>query len=289
MAHPPRQYIEGYWYHVYARSMEEVCLFENEAERVWFVQELDDIFTRRQCQLGAICLLDTHYHALVKMGPVLLERVLNGLHMSYTKFINATRQRNGSLFDTRPGAEIILDDQYMLQLVPYIHQNPVKAGLVSSALDYKWSTDALYREIEPEQEALSFECWRFPPHFQGNDRRQVYKRIMGEEVSEPESSGGYYGSETEWEELDRRKESRADRYRERRGRKTMEKIAGEIAAENDLTVEDLRAPGRSQPEARLRQEAMVEMYEEGYGPKEIGDFFNRNKGTVVYAVKKSQG
>jgi len=41
-------------------------------------------------------------------------------------------------------------------------------------------------------------------------------------------------------------------------------------------------------DARLRQRAMVEIYQGGYEPKEIGDFFGRNKGTVVHAVKKSQ-
>lgn len=286
MAYPPRQYIEGYWYHVYTRSVDEVCLFEFDVERVWFVKKLDEVLSRNQCSLGALCLMDTHCHALVQMGPVALDRALNGLHNGYTKHINALRNRSGTLFDARPGANIILNDQYLLQLVPYIHQNPVKASMVESASKYEWNTDALYRGTEPPREEIEFQSWKFPPHFQREDRARIYQQPMGETVEESENRNGYYGSETDWETLERRKEHRSGPHRERRSRRTMEEIAGKLADEYGMNVDELKAPGRSQPETRIRQEAMVAMYEEGYGPTGIGDCFNRNKGTVVHAVKK---
>lgn len=261
-------------------------MFVSDEERVWFVDKLDEVLFRRQCSLGALCLMDTHYHALVQMGPVSLDRALNGLHNAYTKHINVVRNRRGTLFDARPGADMILHDRYLLQLVPYIHQNPVKANMVRRASQYKWSTDALYRGTQPPREEWALQSWRFPPHFQGEDRTRVYQQRMGETVNEPKHTNGYYGSEAEWESLDRRKEDRSGRHRERRGRQTMEKMARAVANEYGVNVKQLKAPGRSQPEARIRQEAMASMYEEGYGPKEIGDFFNRNKGTVVYAVNK---
>ena len=56
-----------------------------------------------------------------------------GTH-SYTKQFNALRNRSRTLFDAHPGADIILNDQFLLQLVPYIHQNPVKANMVGISL-----------------------------------------------------------------------------------------------------------------------------------------------------------
>ncbi len=288
MANPPRQFHEGYWYHVYARGQEEVRLFSTPEERTWFLNRLDDTFRRRKVGLGALCLLDTHYHALVRMGPVELGRVLNGLHMSYAKYLNRRRDRGGSVFRSHPGTDIILDDAYLLQLVPYIHNNPVEAGMVDDPGDYEWSTDALYRKGEWDHGPL--QSWRWPPNFRVNPRR-TYLEKMSRDVGLPEGGVGYVGTSTEWTNLEKRREDRGEHYRDRRDRRSLEEIAREQVESTDLSVEDLKAPGRTQPGARLRQEAMAAMYEEGYGPKEIGNFFRRNKGTVMHAVnvRRSDG
>ena len=286
MAHPPRQYHEGYWYHVYHRSLPELRLFASDAERQWFIDKLNEVFVRRNLKMGALCLMDSHYHALVKMGPIPLDRALNGLHMAYVKHVNATRNRRGSLLETRPGADIVLDDAYLLQLVPYIHQNPVKAGLVKSPANYEWHTDSMYRRGQWEKK--EFQCWEFPPHFDDADRSEVYRERMNEEIEELEGAEGYIGDEVEWENIDRRKDDRGTYPRERRGRLGKDEITRQIADENDTTVEKVKQAGRSQPEAGIRQEAMARMYEEGYGPTEIGQYFNRDKGTVMHAVNKKE-
>ena len=103
MSNPPRQYHERYWYHVYSRSVAEVRMVETDAERRWFLEQMDEVFSHRTVTIGALCLLDTHSHVLVRMGPVLLDRALNGLHMSHTKHINAVRAREGPLIRARPG------------------------------------------------------------------------------------------------------------------------------------------------------------------------------------------
>ena len=220
------------------------------------------------------------------MGSVFLDRALNGLHMSYTRHINAERGRKGTLFDDRPGAAIVLNDTYLLQLVPYIHRNPTEAGLVDDPRAYRWSTDGLYRGTGLDEEALRFSCWEFPPHFQGSNRSRVYQKRMGEEVENPDIEKGYIGTEEEWEQLERRRGSRSGRPQERRGRRTMKEIAQEKTEGTDVTVDDLKGRSRGRRKSAIRHEAMVEMYEEGYGPKEIGEFFNRSKAAVTYAVNK---
>ena len=283
MGYPARQYHEGHWYHVYARGLSEVCLFESEEERTWFVEKLDTIFDRRHVSLGALCLMDTHYHALVRMGPVLLDRALNGLHMSYTKHVNAVRGREGPLFRDRPGCDIVLDDSYLLQLVPYIHNNPVEAGMVSSVSEYEWNTDGMYRN--KGESLIDWSCWQYPPYFQGEDHEQVYRQRLGEPWEDLDSEEGYIGTKEEWEQLERRKPERCGHRVERRGRPSMREITSNVVESDDVDVEDLQKKGQGQPETRRRREAMVSMYEEGYGPKEIGDFFGRDKSTVNHAVR----
>lgn len=285
MANPPRQYHPGYWYHVYARSVEELPLFQTDEDRRWFVDKLDEVLDRRQVTLGSLCLMDTHYHALVRMGPVPLDRALNGLHNAYTKHFNAVHEREGSLFNPRPGADIVLSDEYLLQLVPYIHRNPVEAGLVAGPEEYFWSTDFKFRLQPAPDPILEFSCWEFPPHFKRPDRDVIYRERLDEPMN-LDRTNGYIGTEDEWEELDRRKTDRGDYPRERRGRRTLEEIARDQAEGSDFSVPDLKEPGRTQAAAAVRHQAMAEMYHEGYGPKEIADFFNRTKSTVNYAVDK---
>lgn len=261
-------------------------MFDSNTEREWFINQLDEVFFRRSVALGALCLMDTHYHALVQMGPVSLDRALNGLHMSYTKHVNDERNREGSLFRSRPGTDRILDDSYLLQVVPYIHNNPVEAGMVNRASDWPWSTDPMYRG--EAWEGPDLDSFKYPPHFQGENRLSVYRERINGPVEEPEGGEGYIGTREEWESIERRDESREDRFRDRRGRDSMKQIARTVIEDLEMTVEDLKQPGRTQPEAKLRQRAMVRMYEEGYGPKEIGDYFNREKATVNYAVRKLQ-
>lgn len=263
-----------------------MCLFESDEERDWFVSKLDEVFSRRQIRTGALCLLETHYHALVKMGSVRLDRALNSLHMSYAKRINDQRDRRGSVFEKHPGTDIVLDDSYLLQLVPYIHNNPVEAGMVEDPQDYGWHTDGLYRGENWRGGHL--DCWEWPPHFEGSDRQRVYLERMEETSKIPRSDEGYVGNEDEWCQLDKRDEDRQDRYRDRRGRRNMEEIARGVIEDRELSLDGLKEQGRSQPEARLRQQAMVEMYEAGYGPTKIGKFFQRDKGAVLYAVRKSK-
>lgn len=284
MTNPPRQYHEGYWYHVYARCLDGLRLFESDEERKWFISKLDNTFERLKVRLGALCLMDTHYHALVQMGPVRLDKAFNSLHSSYVRYLNGHRSRRGPLFWGRPGADIVLDDSYLLQLVPYIHKNPVKAGIVAAPEEYRWHTDELFRTGTWSE--YTFESWKFPPHFQDANRSRLYRERLGESLGELAPGEGYLGSETEWKGLEKRDEGRKERPRDRRNRKSLRELAREVAERYGKSVEALKAPGRTQPEAGIRQEAMVLMYREGYGPTEIADFFGRNKGTVVYAVKK---
>ncbi len=287
MANKPKQFHQGYWYHVYARSVQEVPLFETDDERQWFLTTLDEVFARRKLGLGALCLMDTHYHVLVRMGPVELDKVLNGLHMVYAKHLNRERGRRGSVFEPHPGTDIVLKDSYLQQLVTYIHNNPVEAGMVKCAREYEWSTDRLYRTGEWDHDAL--ECWMWPPGFQEKNQRTMYEKHLSdyqqEEPEIPRSQKGYVGTETEWKDLEKRDEGRKDRHRDRRNRRSMEELVSGLVEDSETTIESLRDRGRTQPETRIRQEAMILLYEKGYGPTEIGEFFNRDKGTVAYAIR----
>ncbi len=284
MTTPPRQFHAGYWYHVYTRSLEEIPLFYNDKEKLWFIKKLDKVFTREKLGLGALCLMNTDYHALVKMGPINLDRALNSLHTSYALHLNPKRGRRGKVFEPSPGVDIILNDSYLLQLVPYIHKNPVKAKLVDDPRKYPWHTDQLYRVGRWQHGQLS--SWEWPPYFRGKKRCAIYRNRMGENVELARQNEGYIGQEEEWLRLEKRNAERKERYRERRNQRPIDEIVNELAKAKGVSVKSLKKPGRKAPEVQIRQEAMVRLHEEGYGPTEIGEYFGRSKGTVSYTLKK---
>lgn len=228
--------------------------------------------------------MTNHTHLLAKMGDVPLSRVLQGLHASYARYFNEKRDVDGHVFQGRPGVKIILDDSYILQLVAYIHKNPVDAGLVTNPGEYRWSSDSYFRSTDADSVPVS--CWRFPPHFQGTDRARVYRECLDETIESFKGGDVYVGTEEEWNELERRDESRKHRYPEERGQPSKETIVREVVESTGYKVEDLKKPGRAQPRTNLRQKAMALMYTEGYGPVEIGEFFNRSHGAVNHAVRK---
>ena len=284
MGYPPRQYHEGYWYHVYARSPQPREMFVDAKQRLRFLHMLDVRLVRHGHTLGAFCLMDTHYHALIRMGPVDLDQALQSLHMTFAKEKNKAHGTRGQWFEDRPGADIVLNDTYLLQLVPYIHLNPVHAGIVSAASEYRWSSDGLYRT--GSWEGPDLKSWGFPPNFLGKDRVRVYQQRLGEPVDPWPEGEVYVGTTEEWENLERRQDERTGgKYQERRDRPTKEEIARACAKNHDTSVEAMKNSGRKEPALSARQEAMVKMYEAGYGPTEIGRFFNRSKGTVWHAVK----
>ncbi|MFB6355789.1 MAG: transposase [bacterium] len=190
------------------------------------------------------------------MSPIPLDETLQSLHMFHAKTINNATDQRGQFSEQRPGAKIILDDSYLLQIVPYIHNNPVKAGMVTEPSDYPWSSDGLYRN--EAWNGPEIDSWEYPPYFKGENRTQVYKERIGEPAGEFPGGEEYIGTQDEWESLERRKKSRTgSQYRERRGRRTKDEIAKECAMQQGVTVEAMKQPGRTEPELTARQETMV--------------------------------
>lgn len=116
MAYPPRQFHSGYWYHVFTHHQRDGVLFHSDEDRRQFLQYLDQTLSRQKAFLGAFCLMDTHYHSLIRMGEVDLGRIFQTVHMRYAQYFNQTHDEQGNLFHRRPGMKIVLNDDYLYSL-----------------------------------------------------------------------------------------------------------------------------------------------------------------------------
>ena len=85
-----------------------------------------------------------HVHLAVQVGNIPLSRVMQNVSFRYTRHINRRKKQVGHLFQGRYKALLIDADNYLLELVRYIHNNPVRAGMVKLPEQYTWSSHSGY-------------------------------------------------------------------------------------------------------------------------------------------------
>jgi len=97
--------------------------------------------------------MTNHIHIALQVGDIPLSRAMQNLSFRYTRWINWREKRTGHLFQGRYKAVLVDGDSYLLELVRYIHLNPVRAGMVTNPEEYPWSGHRAYlgQEILPWQ------------------------------------------------------------------------------------------------------------------------------------------
>ncbi|WHH60722.1 transposase [Petroclostridium sp. X23] len=132
------------YYHIMIRGNEKKNIFLNEQDKLKFVEILFDKKAERRFFLHAFCLMDNHVHLLLCEGEEDVSKVMKRITVSYVYYFNKKYRRVGHLFQDRYKSEAVEEDSYVLALSRYIHQNPVKAGIVKATGEYKWSSYNAY-------------------------------------------------------------------------------------------------------------------------------------------------
>lgn len=142
----------GAIYHIFNRGNNKENIFIEEKNYYYFLQQLKK-YILPIADVYAYCLLKNHFHLLlrIKDEKFLNEKVKNKLHQpfsnlfnSYSKSINKMYGRTGSLFEEHLKRKRVENKEYLIQLVAYIHLNPVKHGFADNYRDYKFSSFQAY-------------------------------------------------------------------------------------------------------------------------------------------------
>jgi len=105
------------------------------------------------------CLMSNHVHLLIQENSTPISKIMKKIGTSYAYWYNRKYERSGHVFQDRFKSENIEDESYLLTVIRYIHQNPVKAGITSKAEDYTWSSCRVYygeKEYPPGLTQTSF-------------------------------------------------------------------------------------------------------------------------------------
>ncbi len=131
-------------YHIIFRGINRQTIFEDAEDSIKFLKTIKKYQEVSEYLVYAYCLMGNHIHLLLKEGTETMGIAMRRIGAAYVYWYNWKYDRCGPLFQDRYRSEVIEDDRYLLTVLRYIHQNPIKAGLVNNAADYQWSSYGEY-------------------------------------------------------------------------------------------------------------------------------------------------
>jgi REP element-mobilizing transposase RayT len=136
-------------FHVMMRGINHQNIFESPEDYYQFIATLDRMRFRyddegtpsgSNCTYYAYCLMSNHFHLLIREREESVGETIKRIASSYVYYYNRKYGRDGHLFKERFKSEPVNDMAYFTTLLRYIHQNPVKAGIVEHVRDYEFSS-----------------------------------------------------------------------------------------------------------------------------------------------------
>ncbi len=131
----------GYPHHIVQRGNNRGDVFFAEQDRKQYLDYLVKYAGKWNVRIIAYCLMTNHVHLLLSpKGETSLSKMMQGMTICYTQYINRTQRRTGRLWESRYYSSIIDKERYLWAVARYIEQNPIRAGLVKQAEDYQHSS-----------------------------------------------------------------------------------------------------------------------------------------------------
>ena len=141
MARQPRLAVAGHPYHVIHRGHDRQPIVRDDDDRETFLAMLDTHARASKVAVHAYVLMDNHVHLLLTPETDAgLPTLMQSLGRSYVRYFNQRHRRSGTLWEGRYRSNLIESERYLLACMVYIDLNPVRAGMVEQAQDYRWSS-----------------------------------------------------------------------------------------------------------------------------------------------------
>ena len=291
MARYPRIHIPGGVYHVMLRGNGGQEIFLDPGDGTRFLELLAEGTARFGFLCHGYCLMPNHVHLVLQAGAAPLSAAMQNLAFRYTRHVNRRERRIGHLFQGRYKAILVDADSYLLQLVRYVHLNPVRAGLCEAPQAWRWSGHRAYlgRAAAPwltTDRVLSLLAPR------EDDARAAYRAFVADGMDEgrrPEFHAGNGGGgrllgddafvERAMEEAGERPDSPP----------SLDAIVAAVAAECGIVAADLAARSRGRRLSEARGLTGVIARETGAASlTEVARRFARDQSNISRAVRAAE-
>ena len=174
MARPWRIEYEGALDHVFSRGNKQQDIFVTDDDRYLFLDTIGQMSVRFDIDIFAYVLMSNHYHLLLRTPKANLSRSMQWLGTTYTRRFNLSHFQSGHLFQGRYKSILVENDAYLMQLCYYIHNNPLRAGMVKRLIDYRWSSYRAYAYDCRHAKWLNKDLILSQIH--GTDKHQQYRQ-----------------------------------------------------------------------------------------------------------------
>ena len=184
MARLPRFVLAGQAHHIIQRGNNRQVIVIDDRDREQFLAMLQESAAAHQVAVHAYVLMDNHVHLLASPErPEGLSRMMQSLGRRYVGWFNHRYERSGTLWEGRFRAALIEGEHHLMACIRYIELNPLRAGLLASPAEYRWSSGA--HHLGRRRDGLITE---HPMFWQlGNtpfEREAAYRELLAQGLSE---------------------------------------------------------------------------------------------------------
>jgi putative transposase len=139
---PPRQWLAGGVYHVFARGSNRQAIVAYDSDRIDILGCAERAIARHEVECLAFALMTNHYHWLFRLPEAdgRMSALMKELNGRYSLRFNKRYDREAHLFRNRFRAVLQESEEQLLWTVRYIVRNPAEAGLCSDPVEYPWSS-----------------------------------------------------------------------------------------------------------------------------------------------------
>ena len=152
MARLPRLTVPGYAHHVIQRGNNRQTIFHDARDYESLLELLKEQATRSQVAIHSYVVMSNHFHLLATPATASgLPAMMRAVDQRYAQYFNKRHRRTGALWEGRYRSTLVQSEQYLLACMVYIDLNPVRAGIVARANNYKWSSHSHYAGLNVDR------------------------------------------------------------------------------------------------------------------------------------------
>ena len=253
MARKPRIHFSGAVYHVILKGLENQLIFKNVSDRRTWEVLVGEGAERFDHKILAYCWAKDHVQMAVKVSDAPLSKVMQNLSFRYTRHFNKQHKKTGPLFHGRYKAILIDQDEYLNDLVKFIHNNPVRSKAAKSAGSAKWTSHEAYLGGK-EQPWLSTEAVLTSFGKTTKSSRAAFGKFVDEGKDEPERTDLLRGSEGGRVLGDKRFVKKALKpVKATPIPMTLNQLVKRVCREVGVKEVALKSPSRARRESQIRQ------------------------------------
>jgi REP-associated tyrosine transposase len=280
-----RVHAEGLLYHVLARGNDGQKIFLSQSDYQAFIEALRTVRQRYPFSLYAYVLMSNHFHLLLEVHRFPTARILQSLLTGYVRHFNKIHHRRGHLFEGRYKAIVCDRDSYLLELVRYIHLNPVRAAMVKRPSEWQWSGHGEY--LGKEKRGL-IDSGPVMGELRTASRYEAFIR-----------DGAKVNYRAEWHPGDGAPFLGPERFVKKIAKETiptpvsrcasLKSLLKNVAAKSGLSAEVLLRKGRRASVVNARDQFIREaVLKQGYLASQVADFLACHPSNVSRALQKNQ-